>query len=592
MEKLTWFFEIIDKVSKPAKAMQNALKGIQGSLAKMSGPVGKGLQRVLGAVGGGVANLGKTLGVTGVKIGAMALSLGSVVAVGLGVAGAKFALESIAMKENALIAFETILKSKEAAKRVMANAIAFAGATPFDTAGVIANYQRLLVAGFSEAEVSVVLAGAGDLGAAFGTEKTDQVIGAFQKIMAQGKLTGESMMMLGDAGVNIGQVYERLGKTYGTTAVGAQKLISAGKIASREGVAAALGVIKDTISGGELGGMMAKQSQSLSGLWSSLTSRPFELVTAANSDRAIGPLKRMMATVTNLLDPASPTGKRLLSFFEKLSAQVGDFFNKYGTDENIEKAINAVVDAFERAHVAITQIAAGFGLTFAGVPDSLNPLSAKLGEVNGVVSASTVNWKEFGAALGHVANAITAIVDGATKLGNLFANDGPVNRTIFALVDSGMNEDARLAAAQRAIDIGTAAGQGMQLGLEAQRGVVRQAGVDMADEAITGAQASLRIESPSKVFFDLGAYTGQGFNLGLASEDIAGAMNDNAAPPSIGSGAFAGGGGARIDIGGIQVTVHVQGAAASDPAAVGSAVASAVETRLMATLDRLFAQAG
>src|SRR6478672_5838499 len=149
--------------------MTQALRGVQSVMGKLQGGLAKNVRSAFAGIGSGLGEIHKGLSAASSGISGVVAGLGGAVVVGLAAAGAKFALSAIAMKENAMIAFETILKSKDAAKRVMANAIAFAGATPFDTEGVIADYQRLLVAGFSEAEVGVVLAGAGDLGAAFGT---------------------------------------------------------------------------------------------------------------------------------------------------------------------------------------------------------------------------------------------------------------------------------------------------------------------------------------------------------------------------------------------------------------------------------------
>ena len=79
----------------------------------------------------------------------------------------------------------------------------------------------------------------------------------------------------------------------------------------------------------------------------------------------------------------------------------------------------------------------------------------------------------------------------------------------------------------------------------------------------------LGIASPSKVFQQIGDYTAEGFAQGVqgnsAPQDAVTSMVD----PKVAStarGGSGGGGGRSVDVGGISVTVNVQGSATGDTA--------------------------
>lgn len=229
--------------------------------------------------------------------------------------GAKLVLDAATFKENTLIAFETLLGSKREADRMLKEAVRFAAATPFETRDVIDAYQRLLTAGFKPVEVPVILKGVGDLAALKGFDKNviDRVLMAFSQIRAKGRLQGEELLQLAEAGVPVGKVYEVMARRIGKTTDEVQKLISAGRIAPELGITASLEALRDSVSGGKLGSLMDRTSRSISGLWSTLRSRPTELFMDIN----VEPLRNLLSNLVALTDTSTAVGKRFKAMVER-----------------------------------------------------------------------------------------------------------------------------------------------------------------------------------------------------------------------------------------------------------------------------------
>jgi tape measure domain-containing protein len=582
-EKLSWFFEIIDRVSAPAKRMQSSLGHVHSVLNRMrsSGFV-SGLRNMFSGLREGMRGAGEQMssmlgGMRGLAAAAGVTALG-----GLALAGSKWAAESLAFRENSEIAFATILKSKQAGQRAMQNAVAFAAATPFETQDVIKDTQRLLVSGIAEADVNTVLAGAGDIGAAFGKEKQDQAIGAFQKIMAQGKLTGESIQMLGDAGIKVGEIYQQLGAQFGTTAKGAQDLISAGKIDANSAIVASLNTVKDTISGGTLGGMMAKQSKSLSGLWSTLTSRPFELLIAADSSGATDGIKNFLKLVTDALDPEGPTGKRITGLFKTIGDAFGGMFGDVTKGNTVERTLNGILNVVE----PLVKALAGFGTgMFKGLMAGLKPLLdtmndmnpaqnvegfARLGEMAGKATAILVTG--FAAA----SSAVLIFADAAGRMWNI----GSVVYKLFTDVYSTM------------IALGIGIVDGLWTGITRGWGAMLEKFKALVTLLPKGVRDVLQIGSPSKVLDRLGDTAGQSFVRGVERSGMAAAVNDNMRVPSFRASAAWGGNTTTHNMGGITVNVTVNTPAGADSAGVGKEVADALEERLVEVFARSARSAG
>ncbi len=335
-EKLTWAFELMDRVSNPLKKMSAAFAafkksmgsgGLQDVFNRLPQFAQRGVAGVMSAFNllrskGGAALKsvgGDLLGLAGGIVGGLAsfgLAAGGA-AIGFGALGAKAALDAYQFRENTLTAFKTILGSQEAAQNLFAKAQVFADKTTLASNEVIDGFKQLLTAGFKGDQIENVFRTVADVAAGHGTEGVTSVIRALGQIQSKGRLQAEELMQLAEGG-GIGQkaVFESLAKTRGVSTDQIQKLLSDGRIKADEGVAAVLDAIVNTVSGGKAGSLQEELSKGLTGKLSNFWDLPTKLFNAADTNRAFDALKGLLDSVTDALSPTSPGGARIVALFD------------------------------------------------------------------------------------------------------------------------------------------------------------------------------------------------------------------------------------------------------------------------------------
>lgn len=176
-------------------------------------------------------------------------------------AGVKMAAE---MEQNT-IAFTTMLGSGEKAKKFLDGLQEFANSTPFEFPELVASTRKLLAFGFASEQVIPMLTAIGDTasGLGLGSAGINRLTIALGQMQAKGKVSAGEMMQLAEAGV---PAWEFLAKAIGTDIPTAMKLAENGAINSSQGINAILAGMQSRFSG-----MMANQSSTLAGLWSTLS---------------------------------------------------------------------------------------------------------------------------------------------------------------------------------------------------------------------------------------------------------------------------------------------------------------------------------
>jgi hypothetical protein len=264
------------------QAHLNSFKESARDSAKVAAQSWKGVGHVLGSVGKTVFSLPTLL--TGVAGGMFS----------------KMVLDAADYKDNTLTAFEVVLKSRDLAKEIYTKANNFAAVTPFETKEVISATNQLLAFGFAaKSELFPVLEDAGNLAAGMNVD-FQSVVDTFGKIKAGS--FGDAFSRLRDFGVTRqmlegqGLKFDKGGSYKGSVddaMKGVQKLIRS-----------------------RFAGLMNKKSSTLSGLFSTLESKPLELF----QDVDIAPVKRVMTKVANLMDFTKPPG----SLFKKNAIKLMD----------------------------------------------------------------------------------------------------------------------------------------------------------------------------------------------------------------------------------------------------------------------------
>jgi tape measure domain-containing protein len=218
-----------DKVNEAGKKGQRGFKGLLGTLAKFK------VQAAL---------VGAAIGMVFVKMG-------------------KYALRTASDFEMNQVAFETMLKSADKAKKLLKDITAFTAKTPFQLDDVVKGSKRLLAFGVAGNDVIDTMRKLGD--AASGNAQTlDTLTLAYGKIRARGKASMEELNMILEAGVPI---LDALSESYGVTQAQLFKMVEQGKV-SFDDINDALTDL--TTGTGQFAGMMQKQSQTLTGMFSTL----------------------------------------------------------------------------------------------------------------------------------------------------------------------------------------------------------------------------------------------------------------------------------------------------------------------------------
>lgn len=156
------------------------------------------------------------------------------------------------------IAFETMLGSGQKAKGMISDLANLAASTPFDMKGVVNGAKQFLAYGFAANEITDTMRRLGDVSAGLGLNLQD-LTWLYGTTMVQGRLFTRDLMQFTGRGIPL---TEELAKQFGVTKDKVSELVSAGKVGFPE-VKKAIESL--TNEGGKFGGLMEKQSHSITG---------------------------------------------------------------------------------------------------------------------------------------------------------------------------------------------------------------------------------------------------------------------------------------------------------------------------------------
>ncbi len=212
-----------------------------------------GGSNMAGALLGGLKNAAIGAGVAVLALGGLAVKAG---------------IETAAGMEQAEISFTTMLGSGKRAKAFIADLSRFAAETPFEFTELQSAAGSLISAGIDAKKVIPIMRTLGDVTSGMGTgsEGVQRATIAIQQMNAAGRITGEDLNQLRDAGI---PVYDLLAKATGKSKAEVVKLAQAGKLGKKE-----LGQMMKALETGKglerFTGLMDKQSQSMAGVFSTL----------------------------------------------------------------------------------------------------------------------------------------------------------------------------------------------------------------------------------------------------------------------------------------------------------------------------------
>jgi tape measure domain-containing protein len=259
--------------------------------------------REIGRVGGSLENLSGTAETTGGRLGKLGSIAGGVfngILLGAGMyafqamrTGFGFVKDSVigfnSQMQGAGMAFETMLGSGKKAQAFLNDLRTFAAKTPFEFPELVTASQRMLAYGFSAKQIIPTLTAVGDAAAGLGgtPEMIDRITTAIGQMKAKGKVSGEEMRQLAEAGV---PAWDILAKGVGHTTAETMKLVEKGVIPA--------GAAVDILTKGmetRFHNLMDKQSHTFSGAMSTIKDvtrdvmstafRPFFDLIASGADK-------------------------------------------------------------------------------------------------------------------------------------------------------------------------------------------------------------------------------------------------------------------------------------------------------------------
>jgi len=326
-----------------------------------------------------------------------------------------FGVKTAASFEQADIAFETLLGSGEAAKKMFDDLKEFAAKTPFEIPGLLDATKRLLAYGFAAQEVIPMLTSVGDAaaGLGLGTDGLNRIIVALGQMRAKGAVQAEEMRQLAEAGI---PAWDALAKKLGVTIPEAMKLVEERAVDSGTAIAAVTGMMDE-----RFGGMMLRQATTLSGLWSNLKD-VFSIKLGEGFQANAEPLKDVLE---ELIDVSGPLVDSLMPAFVAVLEELLPIIRK-GAD-----LLKAFADADDETQETVLKLIAALAL----LGPALKLTAGGIGTVNAVlgimasarVATALGNWS---AAFQLVtANAGTS----ATALAGLSAQTAAVSAGYVAL---------------------------------------------------------------------------------------------------------------------------------------------------------------
>lgn len=209
--------------------------------------------------------------------------------------------------------FEVMLGDTEKAKALITDIQNFAAKTPLSKSDSVSIGSLLMNYGVEADEVIDKMTKLGDL-AGGNAEKMNRIALAYGQMLAKGKVTGEEMMQMTEAGVPL---QNALAESIGVTGEEFSKMVSKGKVGIDDLDKAIEGL---TTGNGKFAGMMEKQSQTMQGMLSTLQDNVSEFFRQMG-EGAFGEVKDVLAELMAQLDEWEKDGT-LQEWAEKLGVSL------------------------------------------------------------------------------------------------------------------------------------------------------------------------------------------------------------------------------------------------------------------------------
>lgn len=224
--------------------------------------------------------------------------------------------------EQAKVGFTTMLGSAEKAESFIKDLQAFAASTPFEFAGLQQSASKLIAVGVEANRVIPLMTVLGDATSAVGTgaEGIDRAVMALTQMQQKGKVTGEEMLQLVEAGI---PAWDALASKMGVDVATAQDMVSKGQVKVNDLFGALEGRAGPALQ--RVNGMMEEQSKTFTGMLSNLKDT-FDQQLGAMAGPVMEALKGVLPSITKLVET---TIKAVTPILAEGAAGIGRFVDAF-----------------------------------------------------------------------------------------------------------------------------------------------------------------------------------------------------------------------------------------------------------------------
>ena len=413
--------------------------------------------------------------------------------------GAKMGIGFAMANEQAIISFKTLLGSQQKAEAMFKDLQQFAASTPFEFPQLRDAASKLLTTGIAAERVKPLLTAIGDSTAAMGTgaQGIAAATRALQQMNLIGKVTGQDMMQLANAGI---PAWATLASAAGMSVAEVKKAVEQGKLDDSVGK---LMSGLENYSGEAMGrvkGMMGEQSKTLVGLMSTLKDN-INIALGDMMKPATEAIKNAMpaindaigATMKSMVGPIGEMVTVFMDGFQQLIPSIGPMMTAVSTIAvALAQAIIPLITQLAQALPALQPLFISIGESIGAMSTVVAPLVSQIlvGLVPAVMVVATALQTFTGFVTEHKAalEVLTPVIGGAVAAYLAFKAVGKINalfgsaKQIYGVVAAVLANTGATAA--QATASGTAAAASTAL-------MVAQASMAVAAATASGSEAAL-----------------------------------------------------------------------------------------------------
>ena len=495
------------------RGLQSALDGVRGRVDRARGAFSSWLKTasqrprsdtgrwlpdtsLFGRARAGLASVREGMTTTAGAASMLTGMLGGALLAGVGAlasAGARYVTDALSFRENTLFSFQVLTRSTSKAKEMMGFSDELARSLGKSTSEVGGSVRELLSKGFDPSMIRAVVSGMADLS----TINPDANVKLLTMAISQVKSKGFQMMeelrgQIAEQGLDLQAVYAHIADNLKIKTSEVEKAISGKKVTADVGIKSILEAIQDMGGGGALGAVSAgKAVQTLGGAFDNARAMGERMLLAINT----GPLGQKLISLTgqaaNLFDPASDSGKRLLGVLDSAASSLGSTF-KNVTSEDLIAAFESATSAAKGFVDAGKGFGGGFLDGYREAATTVRQLKEELGLVGGSSDSASSGFQSVGKALGYFVVGLSTVASIIGTIPKAFSTLPDNMRFIGREIMNGIGE-----------------------GLESAKAWLVAKLEGIASLLPDSVRKLLKIQSPSRVFMEIGGYTMAGFEAGL-----------------------------------------------------------------------------